>query len=287
MDTAHDLIATRVEASARWFDTFFDDPNFVEEDVSTRLRVRTDAFFSQRDEEKFSANVNLKLHLPALSHALKSKVSLLVGGDETLDDPDVAGTNSIDNALNDATDDPTVGLQYFLFANRDLNVNMTAGVRLSGPALFVGPRASYVHTLSEVMLLRFIERIRWYTDDGWESRTRLDLDRSFGSSRFFRQTFEIRWRESSRDEDGFRFQALTNLTQRLSSRQAVSYRWNNTLKTEPDIHMDSTVLLVQYRRRIFRKWLFCELIPQLAFQDEYDWKANPGVTLRLEVVFGG
>lgn len=168
VDTAHDYVTARVQESAQWFDTFFDDPNFVGEDASTRLRVRTEAFFSQKDEEKYSAKFNLKLHLPNLSRKFKNQTSLLLGGDDTLDDPDLGEANSIDNALNDATDDPTVGLQYFLLIREKLNINVLAGVKLSGPSLFAGPRVSYIKVLGENTQLRFTERLRWYTDEGWD-----------------------------------------------------------------------------------------------------------------------
>jgi len=287
VDTAHEYVTSKVQGSAQWFDTFFDDPNFIAEDASTRLRVRTDAFFSQKDDAKFSANFNLKLRLPQLSRKLNNQTSLLLGGDETLDDLDSSESDSVDDALNDATDDPTIGIQYFLLLKEKYNVNLTAGVKLSGPSLFVGPRASYVQTLSNNSLLRFVERLRWYTDEGWDSRTRIDYDRSLGKRYLFRQTFEARWREERRNEDGFRLLFATSVTQRLGDRQAIAYRWNTVFKTEPHARADSTVLLAQYRQRIYRKWLYYELLPQVAFQDEHDWKANPGIKLRLEVVFGG
>jgi hypothetical protein len=285
VDIAHDYVSLKVRDSAQWFDTFFDDPNFIAEDASTRLRVRTDMYVSQKDEEKFSANFNLKLHLPKLSRKLNNQTSLLLGGDETLDDFGSDESNSIDNAFNDAIDDPTIGIQYFLLLKEKYNVDLTAGVKLSGLSLFAGPRARYVKTLSENSLLRFVERLRWYTDDGWDSRTRIDYDRSIGRKYLFRQTFDARWREERRNTDGFRLLFATSLTERLSKQQAVAYRWNTVFKTEPHALADSTVFLVQYRRRIYRKWLYYELLPQLAFQDEHDWEANPGITLRLEVVF--
>lgn len=285
-DVAHHYVSDKVRHSAQWFDAFFDDPNYVEEDASTRLRVRTDAFFSKKDDVQFSANINLKLHLPKLSHTFKNKTSLLLGGDETLEDPDSGVSGSIDDAFNDAVDDPTIGLQYFLLMKKKLNINLTAGVKLSGPAVFIGPRASYVRTLTDKLLMRFIQRIRWYTDEGWDSRTRIDLDRAFGQNYLFRQTLDVRWDEESSDEDGFRIQLRSSVTQRLANRRAIAYRWNTLFKTEPSTRAESTVFLLQYRQRIYRKWLFYELIPQVAFQNEYDWKANPGITFRLEVVFG-
>jgi hypothetical protein len=40
------------------------------------------------------------------------------------------------------------------------------------------------------------------------------------------------------------------------------------------------------RKRTKYDWLCYEIVPQLSFENEYDYKANPGIRLRLEFFFG-
>jgi hypothetical protein len=40
-----------------------------------------------------------------------------------------------------------------------------------------------------------------------------------------------------------------------------------------------------FRKAIYQDWLVMELVPQLLFEDRYDWKADPRVQLNLEIYF--
>ena len=43
---------------------------------------------------------------------------------------------------------------------------------------------------------------------------------------------------------------------------------------------------MRYRKRTKYDWLYYEIVPQISFENEYDYKANPGIQLRLEFFFG-
>jgi hypothetical protein len=45
-------------------------------------------------------------------------------------------------------------------------------------------------------------------------------------------------------------------------------------------------LRVNYRRQIWRKWLFMEVAPQLAWYEERDFKTVAGIMVRLEIWMG-
>ena len=44
---------------------------------------------------------------------------------------------------------------------------------------------------------------------------------------------------------------------------------------------------MRYRQRIWRKWLFFEVNPQVAFRNDDDFRNTPGIEFRLEASFGG
>ena len=57
--------------------------------------------------------------------------------------------------------------------------------------------------------------------------------------------------------------------------------------TKSKFHLNETVLRTRYRQRIWRKWLFYEVNPQVAFRNNDDFRYTPGIEFRLEASFGG
>ncbi|GMR17027.1 MAG: hypothetical protein BMS9Abin32_080 [Gammaproteobacteria bacterium] len=273
-DKAHRYFEQKVNATAQWFDSFFDDPNYLAEDASTRLRLRPEVFFQKKKNAKVRVKVAAKVNLPRLS----KKLSLVIGGDD--------GTGDFDNSLDDTVDEPSIGLQFFGKQTQTWNISMTAGAKLNGVALFAGPRIRYLQPLGERSLLRFVQSFRWFTDNGWDTRTRIDFDHVFKGGLFLRQTFDGRRRADRYDEEGFRTRVSTSLTHRPKQDIGVQYEWFTIFNTKPDSRAVSTTFAVRFRKRTKREWLFYEIVPQLAIEEEFDWDLNPGIRLRFEIIFG-
>lgn len=51
--------------------------------------------------------------------------------------------------------------------------------------------------------------------------------------------------------------------------------------------LEQTGLRLRFRKQIWRDWLFYEINPQLVFRNNDDFRATPGIELRLEASFGG
>ncbi len=270
----HRLVERKVNETAQWIDSFFDDPNYVAEDASTRLRLRPEVFFQEKREAKVRVKLAVKVNLPRLSR----RASLVIGGDD--------GTGDFNNSLDDTLHDPSIGVQFFGKQSRSLNTSLVVGAKLNGLALFAGPRVRFLQPLGERSQFRFVQTFRWFTDNGWDSRTRLDFDHVFESGVFLRQTVDGRWRADRHEEEGFRTVVSTSVTQRLKRDLGLQYEWFTVFQTEPDNHVNSTTLALRFRKRSKREWLFFEVVPQLAFEDEFDWDPNPGIRFRFEIIFG-
>jgi len=274
-EKAHRLVERKVNESAQWFDSFFDDPNYLAEDASTRVRFRPELYLQKKKAAKARLKLAAKVNLPRLS----KKSSLVIGGDD--------GTGDFENSFDEALDDTSIGLQYFGKQSKTWNTSITAGIKLKkGLALFAGPRVRFLQPLGENWLFRTVQTVRWFTDNGWDSRTRLDFDYAFKNGVFLRQTIDGRWRADRHEEEGFRTRVSTSVTQQLKPDVGLQYEWFTIFHTEPDNQVNSTTLALRFRKRLKAKWLFYEVVPQLAFEDEFDWEINPGIRLRIEIIFG-
>jgi len=275
-EMTHRRIEKKVNATSQWFDAFFDDQNYLEEDATSRVRVRPELFLRKKEAAKVKVKFAAKVNLPNLSR----KASLIIGGDD--------GTGDFENSVDSTVNDPTIGMQFFTKQSRRWNTSITAGLKLkNGLAFFAGPRLRFLQPLGERSQFRIVQTIRWFTDNGWDTRTRLDFDHVLRNGIFLRQTIDGRWRADKHDEEGFRTRVSSSVTQSLNRTVGLQYEWFTIFHTKPDNHVDSTTLSLRFRKQSKKaEWLFYEVVPQIAFEDEFDWEINPGIRLRVEIIFG-
>ncbi|MGB5760918.1 MAG: hypothetical protein WBM58_00050 [Sedimenticolaceae bacterium] len=211
-------------------------------------------------------------------HNMGRRVSLVVGAD----DEDVFG-----DSVDDPTDDGVIGLQFFMRESSRWNTSHSLGVKFNDIAGFIGPRARYTGVLGQKGSYRFTQTLRWQTNNYWQINTRLDLNRVINDKLFFRRAVDGRWRGERSDEEGYRTKISSLFTQRVSVYSGLQYEFSTVFHTEPDTHVDEYVLAVRYRKRTKRDWLYYEIIPQVSFEDEFSYRFNPGIRLRVEFFFGG
>jgi hypothetical protein len=76
------------------------------------------------------------------------------------------------------------------------------------------------------------------------------------------------------------------LRQPLDGNRAVQYEWVNSFQTYPTNELTEELLVFRYRQRFLRNWLFLEIAPQYRFPRERSFEATPGITFKIEMVFG-
>ncbi|HHO67645.1 MAG TPA: hypothetical protein ENK12_01320, partial [Gammaproteobacteria bacterium] len=172
VDVAHDVLSDSVNAAARWFDAFFDDPRVEQEAAYSRVKLSGGALLEAGERAEFKGRVNASITLPRTRRRLKLIISR-DDADRPLQEQDIRDTTFA------ANQESTAGLQYSVKATSRTDFSWRLGARLGGNReVFTGPR--YRKTLDfEPWLARFTESLFWGTRRGWQSRTRLDFDRVF------------------------------------------------------------------------------------------------------------
>ena len=275
LDRHKNYVDTRVQRASQWADSFFDDPNYEAEAANSQIRIRPELYY--RSKQHFSAKlrVRLRINLPSLGR----RVSLVAGADE---DDDL-----IEDSTDDSSQEGIVGLQFFMRESTRWNTSFTAGIKFNDVAGVFGPRVRYEDVIGNRGSWRFTQSLRWQTNNYWQINSRLDLNRVVSDRLFFRQTFDGRWRGERSDEEGYRTQISSFLTQSLGSQAGLQYEISTVFHTRPDTHVDKYTVAVRYRKRTKRPWLYYEIIPQISWDEEYDYDFNPGLRLRLEIFYGG
>jgi hypothetical protein len=285
IDRAQKAMGRGVNQAARWIDSFFLDERYVTEEAYSRIRLTPSVFLEEGEAADYKFRVNAKINVPKFSKKLK----LIISSDSD-DDQDGfgAGTDALPDSPASSSDEGNVGLQYFFREKAKINTSLSTGIKLldeHGVDAFIGPRLRRTVSLNDGNTqLRFTERVRLYTDIGWESVTGFDVESLLPGDLFFRGTVEGRWRE---EDEGYRYEFLPTITQQLQSKSAIEYQWYTTFVTEPKHRLEQTTLRLRYRQQKWRKWLFFEINPQLSFVNDDNLKPTPGIEFRIEASFGG
>jgi hypothetical protein len=281
VDSWHRALSGTITGPAYWIDSFFYDERIEAEENQSRLLLRLESFTEDGEGTDLKLKANLRVRIPYAEKKLK----LIITG-EPDDETEADAPGNVTRRSFDRIDqnDVAVALQHSLMEELDRYFSTKLGFvfRNWRPRLFLEGRARIFFNLDQ-WGARFTERLRWYTDKGWESRTTFDFERPLSERVFFRTTVEGDWLE---DQDGFPHSLTFAVAQLISPRRAIEYSWNNSIQTRPNHHLDQITLAARYRQRIWRDWLFYDIEPQLRFPKSDGFRITPGIMLRIEAIVG-
>ncbi|MGE0082832.1 MAG: hypothetical protein AB7S75_00280 [Desulfococcaceae bacterium] len=284
IDEVHAAISEYILTTANWLDSFFADKRFEAEENRTRIKVRLSSFYDSDEGADFGGGVSLRLVLPQL----KNRWHLVISGTSADEDYEDAKDSTKDARREFVKADEnhvTLALQYFAKTTARNNIKIESGLRWrdNEPVFFAGPRYRWYREISEPWAVRFTQRFRWYTDEGWYAKSIFDMERPVNEKFFFRATASGKWEE---EEEGYSYTFGFHLFQALSPGRALEYQMNSNFETRPVNVLDEANLRIRYRQRIWRDWLTLEIAPQLSFPRDEDYEITPGILVQMEADFG-
>lgn len=281
IDAGHAGASDRVRRLGAWVDRFFADEEYEAEINESWMRVRLDGFAEEHAGLDVGARIRLYLKLPGLNERMRIEIL------SDAEDRAIEGSagDDVGPPPADVVDDKiTAALSYFFSNKERRSVSARIGLKFDGitPDPFVGARYRERVPLGQDTNFRFVERVRFYTLNGLESRTSLQLAHSLGEDRLFRASLDGTWLQ----EEDFFYSLDFSLSRPLSEKSAIQYELSNGFMTGPH-RLNKVTLRLRYRRQIWREWLTVEVAPQIAVPRERDYQPVLGIFLRLEATFGG
>ncbi len=293
-DDYHHRAGEILLTSAEWIDSFFQTESFSDEVNQTFMRIRLDGFKEEGESADGNVRFKLRLKLPGTERRL----GLIIGSDpDVVDSVDDSPVDSDRDQFEDNTTNGTIGLEYFGIDTDKINLKFSGGVRYRDSRIveYGSVRFRYYKPFDE-WAARFTERLRYFTDDGWESRTDLDLERPVGDDMFLRVTPSLEWLEIKGKDDeeeigydnegGFYYSLTTSLFHPFSENGALEYQFNNYFDTQLSGQLMESNLRVRLRHRLWREWLVMEVAPQLAWYEARDFDTVFGILVRFEIYLG-
>lgn len=280
IDRTHETWSQLVMDMGVWLDRLFGGEEFVPE-RSSYVRLRTTALMREGGSE-VEPRLQARITLPNTERRLSL---MLEGEDEDPFGRGVGGVQPDPPMLLRSPGDRgfTAGLRYLSELWNAVDLDADAGIRLrSGlPDPFVRARVRRVVGLGS-WELRPLQELYWREQKGAGARFQLLVQRSLGGPRLFRSISEVDWVHRERTTYYAQDLIFVHAFSRLNAVQAV-------IGVRGESHpqrVESWFVNIGWRRNIYRDWLFAEVRPELLFERDADFQAEPRLFLTLEAYFG-
>jgi hypothetical protein len=278
-DAPRDYLAEQFVGFAGYIDNFFgDDRNFQESNKSV-LQFDITRVVGRGAEQRFVLSGRAKVHLPNL----EKRLHLLL---ET--DPDKNVTGEQPQAQNTAISEVGAPESFAAAARFENAVEMRAhysadaGIQMQGLETrpFVRGRGRYTVSV-EQWQIKLAETLFWFNNTGIGATTQLDFERRISEPRLFRASTHGTWLKGTQNLD---LNQNLSVFHTLDERTGLLYQASAIGVSRPQWQVTEYIALVAYRYRLHRDWMFIELSPQLHYPVATNYRVNPMLSLRLELL---
>ncbi|MFT7109943.1 MAG: hypothetical protein ACI843_001610 [Psychrobacter glaciei] len=279
LDWSNEVASRYVESLNDNVDSFFMraffDPELIEDESSgSNGRIFLSARSGKGQSVNFESGINLKIVLPKTRDRLK----LLV---ETNENDDGNTESSVIGTTDNVTYSTAVRLE--LTDEKNWKTSLDNGIRWEGkPIYFTRIRARRTDYF-DTWRTRYLQSIYWRTDVEWGSIFSLNAIRPIDFSRSFNIGFDA---DYILKKDMAELESSVSIFHELSYRSALLYQLAAFGDTESLTRVNEAVLSIAYRRKIYKSFVFFEVVPEIGFPRELNYKATPALTLTLEMIFG-
>lgn len=286
-DDQHEFVSRRVEEYARKLDEFFGDPNRDYDSTGSTLKLRGRATFFEGGVTESRGDVRANVSLPNTENRLKLVIERgLEAATETAaerDIKDVTGSDQV--AAPGAQQDDSYYLGLKLKAEEVFGVTLSAeaGAKFGRPVdPYVRLRAFRDFVFSQ-WAIRLSETPLWKRSEGSSAASEIGVQRPLTEAWQLRFISKATWRSTT---EYFDLAQIGSVYYTPDARIAYNFELGAFAPSDRSLNQDVYSVTLRVRRRIYRDWLYLELIPQILYQEVNGFGADRSFTLQLEALFG-
>lgn len=269
----------RIAAMSRGIDRTLSGETYTVRENDSYLRIGLANRYEKGGDMGLEPEVRFRLELPTV----EEKFRLVIESDP--DDLASLSEQQRKEILRDSerSDSATTGaLRYLSPLTEHWDLSADVGARLRSPLeLFWRTRAHSEWAISPEWRMRVDQRFYYFNTSGWGSRFWLGFDRHIRQWHFLSST-EAQWVHKNRN---FEMAQIARLERSFHNRHFWRLRLGVLGESRPNWQSTDFFGDILYRNRLYDEWLFAEVIPALSFPRDNSFKANPSITLRIEMFF--
>lgn len=253
---------------------FFDDEIINDESSGSNGRF----FFSTRRVEGESVDYKVGMNLKLILPNTRDRFKILVETDEDDD------KNKETNALN-TTENVTysTSIRVEIRDGRRWKTSWDNGVRWEAQPIYFSRLRARRTDYFDDWRSRLLQSAYWRTDDGWGAKARASLMRPIDLRRHFTTGFNA---DYFLDNDYAELESSMAIFDELSYKSAMLYRFAILGDTDGLSRVNSVETTVSYRRKIYKSFVFAEVVPEIAWPRDRDYDLTPAINFRVEMIFG-
>lgn len=280
MDPARNYLSGKLESWAKSTDSFFGDYRNYQESNDSVVQINMTQVRGYQGVSAIDYAFNLKFSLPNT----EKKMQLLI---ET--NPEEKSTTYQTNAnlqLNKTTPTPAkiaAALRYEKTEAERWHFSTDGGIQLAGLAStpFVRARLSLALPLDK-WRVNVAESVFWFSTIGAGESTLIDFERQLNHNQLVRISSNATWLNNTQNFD---LSQSFSVYHTFDARSALLYQVNVIGVTVPRTQVSDYVILMRYRYRWHKEWVFFDISPQVHYPLAEEYRTSMLVTLGLEFLF--
>jgi hypothetical protein len=283
MEAPRDYLSGKISSYARSIDRFFGGDRHYQESNESVVQMDLTRVAGFGGDRKFNLGARLNLRLPVT----EGRLHLLLETDPEKNitaEPTPIPIQGQAVLRNTVVAPSGVGLaaRYETAVANVWHFSTDAGLKFPIPIKpFVRTRGSFSAPMGEWRLTA-TQSAYWFNTIGVGETSELDLERFISEPVLFRATSTAIWLN---DKQNFDLRQDLSIYHTLNDRTALLYQASAIGVSNPAYAVTDYVVLLLYRYRLHREWLFFELSPQLHFPQVMKYQSSPALSMRLEALF--
>lgn len=284
MDAPRDYLSEKIVAFTREVDQFFGDERYFQENNKSVIQLNLNETLMQGGTHPFRIEGQAKLDLPAAQKRFERFQFVLEYNPEKKTAGEVKKDQPAPPQEAATPEKYAASLRYEKSEESRWHLSSDAGIKFQLPLdPFVRTRGSYAIQLEE-WRMKLAESVFWFGTIGLGETTQLDMERVLSTPVLFRATSTATCMETTQICD---LRQDLSFYHTLNERSVVVYQASVIGANKPVLQETAYALLMRYRYRMHKEWMFFELSPQLYFPRTDDFRLNAMMLMRLELLFGG
>lgn len=277
MDPTRNYMSGKLESWARSIDSFFGDYRNYQESNDSVVQLDATQVVGYLGAPKYDFALNVKVSLPNTEKKLKILIETNPE-DKTTSNSTTTQAGAVKPVSTPAT--IAAALRYEKAEAERWHFSTDGGIQLAGLAStpFVRARLSLALPLDK-WRMKVAESVFWFSTIGAGESTLLDFERQLNETQLLRVSSNATWLN---DKQNFDLSQSFSVFHALNERTALLYQIGAYGVSRPQTQVSDYVVLMTYRYRLHRKWVFLEVSPQLHFPQVANYQVSPLLSMRLE-----
>lgn len=275
LDASHQFLSHGVIGAVDRFDRLFGDDRVDDELPRSCVFVRWGIQQSRFEDWTVQGSFRARLVLPRL----RERLHLVLDDSAAVEEP--GSGEDLSDAVEESQLD--AALRWLVTANARQWLSVDAGARGVDPLQGFGRMRGRVTVPFARWEMRLSQQLAWFTRDGWTETTGLQWTRPWADDWWFRCRSQVTWEEKN---SGVTPRQVFQVGHEVSKHRAYRFELAGAWPATPHTSQARYSAAVLYRQRLLRQWLFWEVEPGVDFRQEWRYRPNPGLTVRLEIAVG-